>query len=242
MTSSSASSPPRSSRTVDPRTSSDATRCSRAIAPTASSARGGQAEIFLGLGQTPTRTRIREALIADGTLVPAEVEGVKGPRYVVAAELPILESARRELASGAGPGGAARGVAFLAPLDPLAWDRELLRRLWDFDYIWEVYVPAAKRRWGYYVLPILYGDAIVGRIEPRFDRKAGALRILDLWWEDGFDPLADPGFAPAFDAAVTALAATGDAARVEWPRAARHRAFIRAVRAAGRTSPAGRTA
>ncbi len=204
--------------------------------------KGGQAEIFLGLGQTPIRTRIREALIADGTLVPAEVEGVKGPRYVVAAELPILESARREVASGAGPGGAARGVAFLAPLDPLAWDRELLRRLWDFDYIWEVYVPAAKRRWGYYVLPILYGDAIVGRIEPRFDRKAGALRILDLWWEDGFDPLADPGFAPAFDAAVTALAATGDAARVEWPRAARHRAVIRAVRAAGGTAPAGRTA
>ena len=118
----------------------------------------------------------------------------------------------------------------------------MLRRLWDFDYIWEVYVPAAKRRWGYYVLPILYGDAITGRIEPRFDRKAGALRILDLWWEEGFDPLADPAFVPALVAAVRALAGTGDASRVEWPRAARHRALIRAVRAAGRTSPVERTA
>ena len=50
------------------------------------------------------------------------------------------------------------------------WDRRLLRELWDFDYIWEVYVPEAKRRWGYYVLPILFGDRLVGRIEPRLDR------------------------------------------------------------------------
>ena len=51
-------------------------------------------------------------------------------------------------------GRGAPGVAFLAALDPLAWDRDLLRSLYDFDYLWEVYVPAAKRRWGYYVLPI----------------------------------------------------------------------------------------
>ncbi len=103
-------------------------------------------------------------------------------------------------------------------------------------------MPAAKRRWGYYVLPILYGDTFVGRIEPRFDRKAGTLGVLAIWWETGFDPLADPGFAPAFEAAVRALAATGDAARIEWPRVARHRAFLRAVRAAGKTSLEERTA
>ena len=51
----------------------------------------------------------------------------------------------------------ARGVAFLGPLDPFVWDRELLRSLYDFDYIWEVYVPGPKRRWGYYVLPLLFG-------------------------------------------------------------------------------------
>ena len=76
------------------------------------------------------------------------------------------------------PGGEDAGVAFLAPLDPLAWDRDLLLRLWAFDYRWEVYVPAAKRRWGYYVLPLLYGDRFVGRIEPRIDRKTGTLRVL----------------------------------------------------------------
>ena len=91
------------------------------------------------------------------------------------------------------------GVAFLAPLDPFVWDRDFLRALYGFDYVWEVYVPAAKRRWGYYVLPILFGDRLVGRIEPRFDRRAGTLRVLDLWWEDGFDPLAADGFVEALD-------------------------------------------
>ena len=72
-------------------------------------------------------------------------------------------------------------MSFLAPLDPLLWDRRLLRQLWGFDYLWEVYTPQAKRRWGYYVLPILWGDRLVGRIEPRFDRETGALEVLGAW-------------------------------------------------------------
>ena len=102
--------------------------------------------------------------------------------------------------------GGRGGVAFLAPLDPFVWDRDFLRALYGFDYVWEVYVPAAKRRWGYYVLPILFGDRLVGRIEPRIDRRAGVLRVLDLWWEAGFDPLAEPGFVEAFDDALEAHA------------------------------------
>ena len=190
----------------------------------------GQAEIFIGAGQAPERRRRLAELLEAGTLVPADVEGVKGQRFVLADDLGRLETARRELASGSTPGGAAPGVAFLAPLDPLAWDRELLRRLWDFDYVWEVYVPEAKRRWGYYVLPILFGDRIVGRIEPRFDRKAKALRVLDVWWQDGIDPMAEDGLVEAFGEAVAALARFGRVKRVTWPRAARHRAFAGAVR------------
>ena len=127
---------------------------------------------------------------------------------------------------------AGAGAAFLAPLDPLAWDRDLLLRLWGFDYRWEVYVPAAKRRWGYYVLPLLYGDRFVGRIEPRIDRRTGTLRILGLWWEDGFDPLADanPGFAEAFTDALLAHLGFAGLRKVTLPRVARHRAFAAAVR------------
>ncbi len=151
---------------------------------------------------------------------------------MVGDELPLLDAAEAEVAAGDGR-WTARGAAFLAPLDPLAWDRDLLLRLWGFDYRWEVYVPAAKRRWGYYVLPLLYGDRFVGRIEPRIDRKTGTLRILGLWWEDGFDPLSDanPGFVDAFTEALRAHMAFADLAKVAMPRVARHREIAAAVRA-----------
>jgi uncharacterized protein YcaQ len=129
-------------------------------------------------------------------------------------------------------------VAFIAPLDPIVWDRDLLRSLFDFDYIWEVYVPAAKRRWGYYVLPVLAGDRFVGRIEPRIDRKADALRILDLWWEDAIEPLDEPGLMEGLVDAIEAHARFAGVRRVVWPRTARHRAVGAAVRE--RLAPGGR--
>jgi uncharacterized protein YcaQ len=76
----------------------------------------------------------------------------------------------------------------LAPLDNLLWDRRLVKELFDFDYIWEVYKPVAERRYGYYVLPILYGDQFVARFEPGRDKKSGALLIENWWWEDGVNP------------------------------------------------------
>jgi hypothetical protein len=115
-------------------------------------------------------------------------------------------------------------------LDPYVWDREFLRSLHGFDYVWEVYVPEAKRRWGYYVLPILYGDRLVGRIEPRIDRKADALRVLGLWWETGFDPLRVPGFVEQFGAALDAHRRFGGLTRVALPRTDNHRPFVSAVR------------
>jgi uncharacterized protein YcaQ len=194
---------------------------------------GGQAELWYGTGRTAAeRTELREELVAEGLLTPVEVEGLKGIRFVISDELAILDAAEHEVGSGAAPGGADPGVAFLAPLDPFVWDRDLLRRLFDFDYIWEVYVPAAKRRWGYYVLPILYGDRLVGRIEPRIERRARTLDVIGLWWEPGFDPLAEPGFVAAFAAALEAHRRFGDSERISLPRSARQRPFVTAVRAA----------
>jgi uncharacterized protein YcaQ len=192
---------------------------------------GGQAELWYGTAPTAgERTALRSELLERGEILPAEVEGFKGERYLVATELATLEEAERQVRAGEPPGGAAPGVAFLAPLDPFCWDRDQMRRLFDFDYVWEVYVPAAKRRWGYYVLPILYGDRLVGRIEPRIERRAGELRVAGLWWEDDFDPLADEGFAPAFAAAIAAHRDFGGMARVAWPRTARQRPFLSRVR------------
>ncbi len=193
---------------------------------------GGQSELWYGTGRNAAeRATLRAELVERSEIVPVVVEGLKGVRFVVGSELPILEQAGREVVAGEPPGGVDPGVAFLAPLDPMCWDRDLLRRLFDFDYVWEVYVPAARRRWGYYVLPILYGDRLVGRIEPRIERRAGTLRVAGLWWEAGFDPMADDGFAPAFAAAVAAHRDFGDMGRVAFPRTARHRPFLTEVRA-----------
>ncbi|HVS85732.1 MAG TPA: crosslink repair DNA glycosylase YcaQ family protein, partial [Gaiellaceae bacterium] len=81
-----------------------------------------------------------------------------------------------------GPVPAAR-TTFLSPFDRLIHDRARMEALWGFHYRLEIYVPAAKRQYGYYVLPILRGDRLIGRIEPVHDRKAGLLHVRNVWWE-----------------------------------------------------------
>ena len=193
----------------------------------------GNQELWVGgTGYAADRAAVRDELVAAGRLVRVTVEGLRGERFVVAEDLDDLDRAQREIRDGTSPGGVDPGVTFLAPLDPLCWDRDLLRRLFAFDYVWEVYVPAAKRRWGYYVLPILYGDRLVGRIEPRLDRRAGSLRLAGLWWEAGFDPLDEPGFIAAFTDALGAHRDFGDLTAISFPPGTRHRALATAVRGA----------
>jgi uncharacterized protein YcaQ len=163
---------------------------------------------------TLTRAQLREQLVDAGEIVPVHVEGVRGTRYVLGGELPALERAAADVAAGRPLEGAS--VTLLAPLDPLVWDRALLRSLFDFDYVWEVYVPEAKRRWGYYVLPVLWGDRLVGRIEPRLDGSSGSVRILGVWWEAGFRPGQEPGFVEAMRAALAAYARFGRLSRFDW--------------------------
>jgi uncharacterized protein YcaQ len=169
----------------------------------------GSGELWLGIGPAALRGDLRAELVDRGEIVPVVVEGLKGQRYVVADELPLLAQGEREIAAEATgaeprPGDGSPGCSFLAPLDPIMWDRQALAPLYGFDYRWEVYTPAAKRRWGYYVLPILSGDKLVGRIEPRIDRGSKEVRILGLSWEDAFDPLESPGFVPALAEALNA--------------------------------------
>ncbi len=79
-------------------------------------------------------------------------------------------------------------VTFLSPFDRLVHDRNRAEALWGFRYRLEMYVPKAKREYGYYVLPILRGDRLVGRIEPVLDRREKVLRVQGLWWEKGERP------------------------------------------------------
>ncbi len=186
---------------------------------------GGQSELWYGIGPalrprptdppgTITRAELLAELVSTAALVPVTVAGVGGTRYVLAGETAALESAASDADRGAALDDPS--VAFLAPLDPLVWDRRLLRSLFDFDYVWEVYVPQAKRRWGYYVLPLLWGDRLVGRIEPRIDRVARTIRVLGVWWQDGFSPRCEEGFVSAMREALAAYAGFGRVERIDW--------------------------
>jgi uncharacterized protein YcaQ len=181
------------------------------------------AEIILSIGKAPERARRTAEMVADGTLIPVGVEGSRQVRYLLAEEEPILEATRAGASSRP-------AVTFVAPLDPLIWDRRLLRDVFGFDYIWEVYVPAAKRKHGYYVLPLLFGDRIVGRIEPRLERKSGVLNILGVWFEAGFSPMEEPHFIPSLAAALRAYRELVGARKLSWPRSRPGRHLAGALR------------
>ena len=172
-------------------------------------------DVFSGLGPAkpdearpdlPGRTALREELIAAGELVPVEVEGIRGNRFVLKEEVDLLD----------GPPLPQPSVAFLSPFDPLVWDRKLLGSLFDFDYVWELFHPPAKRRWGWYVLPIVFRDSLVGRIEPRIDRDQRRVEVLNAWWEDRFAPGRAEGFVDAMREALRAYRRFAGATRLEW--------------------------
>jgi uncharacterized protein YcaQ len=167
-------------------------------------------ELSYGTGTAADRARALAALVKEGRLIPVQVEGLKGPRFVLREERGLLAEPLRELEAHD------REVTLLAPLDPLVWDRRMLRDLFGFDYIWEVYTPERKRKYGYYVLPMLFGDRIVGRIEPRFDRKSAVLEIKGLWFEEGFPAAKERGFNDALDRAIEALAGFAGAESTRW--------------------------
>ncbi len=118
-------------------------------------------------------------LIDQGDVLEVQVEGVKRPYYCPTSLLP-------ELCAAETPLPAASQAVFLPPLDNLLWDRDRLAELFEFDYRWEVYTPASKRKYGYYVIPVLHGEGFIGRIELKALRQEGVLSVLNLWWEQEY--------------------------------------------------------
>ncbi len=139
-----------------------------------------RSDAWLGINMdTAQREAAFAKLEAENTICPIRVEGIRFPLYMLTIDLPLLESVT-SCHEAFKP-----RLEFLAPLDPMLWDRKLIEAIWDYQYSWEIYTPAIKRKYGYYVLPMLYGDRLIGRIEPKADKKTGTLTIQNIWFEPG---------------------------------------------------------
>ena len=135
---------------------------------------------FLGIDiNAEKRKKILERLSSEGKIRAVNVEGIKQVFYYLSEDEPLMQSVI------SGQADLKPRMSFIAPLDPLMWDKALILALWDYQYSWEIYTPAVKRKYGYYTLPVIFGDRFAGRIEAVPDRKEGILTVRGLWWEPG---------------------------------------------------------
>jgi uncharacterized protein len=150
-------------------------------------------------GRPPGWERALAALEREGRLVRVSVDGVPGEWW---AHAEILERAFRSR------------TVLLSPFDQLIHDRDRAERLFGFRFRLEIYVPKQKREFGYFVLPILHGDRLVGRLDPLFDRVANVLRVKAVFAEEDASPDAWPAIRTQIDELATWLGAD----EVELPR------------------------
>jgi len=140
-------------------------------------------DAWLGEGRLKSGERgaIFDQLLGDRKILAVHVAGMKDPLYCVASDRPLLDVIRQDTPL-------APRCELLAPLDNLLWDRRLIRSLFGFNYTWEIYTPASKRRYGTYVLPLLFGDRFTGRLEAVCDRKEKNLVVRRIWYETDVQP------------------------------------------------------
>jgi len=146
--------------------------------------RSGEAWLGMYAIKSQERKAALRRLLDRGEIGETQVEGIQEPFYFRIQDKSTLD---RALEMSEPPPQA----VVMAPLDNLLWDRRMLQQLFDFEYRWEVYVPADKRRFGYYVLPVIYGDRFIARFEPGQVKKRGVLTIKNWWWEPGIT-LSEP--------------------------------------------------
>ncbi len=128
--------------------------------------------------RSPIRNQVFQELEAAEEIYPLEVDGLSDRLYCLAEDRPLLRLAGAEHKWR-------ERTEFLAPLDCFLWDRRLIKALFGFDYKWEIYTPAAQRKFGPYTLPILSGEKLVGRIQMNCDSRSSTLYIERVWLEPG---------------------------------------------------------
>lgn len=117
------------------------------------------------------RIKYIKELCDEGLVTKVVVESINEDLYCLTESLLVKEEIKKK-------------ISFIAPLDNLIWDRNLIKKLFNFEYTWEVYTPIVKRKYGYYVLPILYGSDFIGRIEFEMHRNNDGLVLKNIWWEN----------------------------------------------------------
>ncbi len=159
-------------------------------------------------------TTWRDQRVADGDLIEVRVEGWRSPHWALGSDAATLATlGRGRVPRSWKPLDTTTDdeATFLSPLDPV---RSRAEELFGFHYRWEVYTPAAKRKYGYYVLPVLWRDMLVARFDAKLDRADRTLQILGLWLED--EALArDDAFAEAMAKGMARFLAFLDAERLE---------------------------
>lgn len=138
------------------------------------------------LSDKALRTSILTELVKEKSIITLSVEGIDETFYMRKEDITILDSLQEKNENS---------MRFLAPLDNLLWDRAMIEKIFGFQYSWEVYVPKAKRKFGYYVLPVLYGDQLVARFEPEKQRGNKPLEIKNWWWEEAITVTKDMKFS-----------------------------------------------
>lgn len=141
---------------------------------------GAEAAIWAVCGKSEQRKRALAQLVEAGELLPVQVsvEGKAHLYHMPSHLLQLLEKPAPE-----------QRMLFLGPLDSLLWDRKGVMQLFNFEYVWEVYKPEHQRRWGYYVLPVFYGDRFIARLDSRLEK--GTWTLARWWWEPDVTPTAD---------------------------------------------------
>ena len=145
------------------------------------------ADSFHGRGEPDRAAKnLLEAMLEDGDLVEVQVEGWKARHYALGSDavaLDALSAGRVPVAWAPLETTTTEEAVFLAPLDPVS-ARGRAKTLFGFDYVWEVYKPEHKRKYGYYTLPVLWGDRLVARFDSKLERSTDTFVILGFWLED----------------------------------------------------------
>ena len=140
--------------------------------------RTAEAAIWSSCGSSAENKVAIAQLVEAGVLTPVRVGEKALPYSMLTSTLGLLDEPLQ-----------APRMILLAPLDSMLWDRKTLRYIFEFDYVWEVYKPEKLRRWGYYVLPVFYGDRFVARVDSRLEK--GIWTISRWWWEADTTPDAE---------------------------------------------------